>query len=113
MGEPGPGGRQLSKATDRLDEDDIRVRARPGSRPRTRQRPAYKSAPGAFVVSVDRGRYGCVLDDAGAWEQAIDVSPRLDELVAAVRAAPGRVVLVSAEVGLGVVPGLICCFALH
>jgi adenosylcobinamide kinase/adenosylcobinamide-phosphate guanylyltransferase len=45
-----------------------------------------------------------VLDDAGAWEQPVDVSPRLDELVAAVRTAPGRVVLVSAEVGLGVVP---------
>ena len=65
MGEPGPGSRQLSKASDRLDEDDVRVRARPGSRPRTRQRPAYRSAPGAFVVSIDRGRYGCVLDDAG------------------------------------------------
>ena len=65
MGSTRPGSRQLSKASDRLDEDDIRVRARPGSRPRTRQRPAYKSAPGAFVVSVDRGRYGCVLDDAG------------------------------------------------
>ena len=45
-----------------------------------------------------------VLDDAGAWEQRVDVSLRLDELVAAVRAAPGQVVLVSAEVGLGVVP---------
>ena len=65
MGSTRQGRRQLSKASDRLDEDDIRVRARPGSRPRTRQRPAYKSAPGAFVVSVDRGRYGCVLDDAG------------------------------------------------
>jgi adenosyl cobinamide kinase/adenosyl cobinamide phosphate guanylyltransferase len=45
-----------------------------------------------------------VLDDAGAWEQRVDISPRLDELVAAVRTAPGQVVLVSAEVGLGVVP---------
>ena len=66
MGSTRQGRRQLSKASDRLDEDDIRVRARPGSRPRTRQRPAYKSAPGAFVVSVDRGRYGCLLDDDGA-----------------------------------------------
>ena len=32
------------------------------------------------------------------------VGERVAELVAAVRAAPGRVVLVSAEVGLGVVP---------
>jgi adenosylcobinamide kinase / adenosylcobinamide-phosphate guanylyltransferase len=45
-----------------------------------------------------------VLDDAGAWERAVDISPRVDALVEAVRAAPGRVVLVSAEVGLGVVP---------
>jgi adenosylcobinamide kinase / adenosylcobinamide-phosphate guanylyltransferase len=45
-----------------------------------------------------------VLDDAGAWDRPVDVTPRLDALVEAVRAAPGRVVLVSAEVGLGVVP---------
>ncbi len=48
-----------------------------------------------------------VLDDAGAWERPAgpsDVSPQVDALVDAVRAAPGRVVLVSAEVGLGVVP---------
>jgi adenosylcobinamide kinase / adenosylcobinamide-phosphate guanylyltransferase len=45
-----------------------------------------------------------VLDDAGAWERSADVSPQVEALVDAVRAAPGRVVLVSAEVGLGVVP---------
>jgi adenosylcobinamide kinase / adenosylcobinamide-phosphate guanylyltransferase len=45
-----------------------------------------------------------VLDDAGAWDRGVDVSPQADALVEAVRAAPGRVVLVSAEVGLGVVP---------
>lgn len=49
-----------------------------------------------------------VLDDAGAWDLAT-VPPRVgeqvDALVDAVAAAPGRVVLVSAEVGLGVVPG--------
>jgi adenosyl cobinamide kinase/adenosyl cobinamide phosphate guanylyltransferase len=48
-----------------------------------------------------------VLDDAGAWE-ALAVPPAVgaacEELVAAVAVAPGRVVLVSAEVGLGVVP---------
>ena len=36
--------------------------------------------------------------------RAVDISPQVDALVDAVRAAPGRVVLVSAEVGLGVVP---------
>jgi adenosyl cobinamide kinase/adenosyl cobinamide phosphate guanylyltransferase len=45
-----------------------------------------------------------VLDDAGAWDRAVDISPQVDALVHAVSAAPGRVVLVSAEVGLGVVP---------
>jgi adenosylcobinamide kinase / adenosylcobinamide-phosphate guanylyltransferase len=48
-----------------------------------------------------------VLDDAAAWD-APTVPPTaraaVEELVAAVAAAPGRVVLVSAEVGLGVVP---------
>ena len=48
-----------------------------------------------------------VLDDTGAWESPVvpaGVGEAVDELVAAVRVAPGRVVLVSAEVGLGVVP---------
>jgi ribosome biogenesis GTPase len=44
-----------------LDEDDIRVRAGRGSRPRTRRRPAHEDAIDAFVVSVDRGRYGCLI----------------------------------------------------
>ncbi|MGI5132717.1 bifunctional adenosylcobinamide kinase/adenosylcobinamide-phosphate guanylyltransferase [Pseudonocardia sp. CA-107938] len=48
-----------------------------------------------------------VLDDTGAWESATvpaAVADRVDALVTAVATAPGRVVLVSAEVGLGVVP---------
>ncbi|MGI9003088.1 MAG: bifunctional adenosylcobinamide kinase/adenosylcobinamide-phosphate guanylyltransferase [Pseudonocardia sp.] len=48
-----------------------------------------------------------VLDDADAWACA-DLPPqvgaRVEELVDAVATCPGRVVLVSAEVGLGVVP---------
>ncbi|MBP2367196.1 bifunctional adenosylcobinamide kinase/adenosylcobinamide-phosphate guanylyltransferase [Pseudonocardia parietis] len=48
-----------------------------------------------------------VLDDAGAWERTGDL-PEVDDAVAglveAVAAAPGPVVLVSAETGLGVVP---------
>ena len=48
-----------------------------------------------------------VLDDAQAWDRA-DVPPIVGEcvaeLVTAVAECPGRVVLVSAEVGLGVVP---------
>lgn len=48
-----------------------------------------------------------VLDDAGAWDAPrvpAAVGAAVDALVDAVRAAPGRVVLVSAETGLGVVP---------
>jgi ribosome biogenesis GTPase len=45
----------------RLDEDDIRVRPGRGSRPRTRTRPAHSAAVQAFVTTVDRGRYGCVI----------------------------------------------------
>jgi adenosyl cobinamide kinase/adenosyl cobinamide phosphate guanylyltransferase len=45
-----------------------------------------------------------VLDDAGAWEGPADISASTAALVGAVEAAPGDVVLVSAEVGLGVVP---------
>jgi ribosome biogenesis GTPase len=46
-----------------LDEDDIRIRAGRGSRPRTRRRPAHEQAARAFVAGVDRGRYRCVLVD--------------------------------------------------
>ena len=48
-----------------------------------------------------------VLDDAGAWKRPdvpAVVSERAAALVDAVAASRGRVVLVSAEVGLGVVP---------
>jgi ribosome biogenesis GTPase / thiamine phosphate phosphatase len=46
-----------------LDEDDVRIRAARGSRPRTRRRPAHAEAARAFVTGVDRGRYRCVLGD--------------------------------------------------
>jgi ribosome biogenesis GTPase / thiamine phosphate phosphatase len=42
------------------------VRAGRGSKPRTRRRPAHESAPEALVVSVDRGRYGCVFEESDA-----------------------------------------------
>jgi len=46
-----------------------------------------------------------VLDDAGAWDGPVPVvDERLAELVASVATCPSRVVLVSAEVGLGIVP---------
>ncbi|MBV9515722.1 MAG: ribosome small subunit-dependent GTPase A [Mycobacteriaceae bacterium] len=44
-----------------FDESDVRVRSGRGSRPRTKTRPEHADARGAMVVTVDRGRWGCVL----------------------------------------------------
>ena len=56
------GTRALSRrpAHTALDEDDVRVRAGRGTRPRTRRRPAHEDAPEGFVTSIDRGRYGAL-----------------------------------------------------
>ncbi|GAB3487398.1 ribosome small subunit-dependent GTPase A [Nocardiopsis coralliicola] len=45
-----------------MDADDVRVRARGGSRPRTRRRPEHRDARTGMVVAVDRGRYRCLVD---------------------------------------------------
>ncbi len=45
-----------------FDESDVKVRSGRGSRPRTKTRPDHADAKSAMVVSVDRGRWGCVLD---------------------------------------------------
>ncbi|WP_436537253.1 ribosome small subunit-dependent GTPase A [Actinoplanes sp. HUAS TT8] len=47
------------------DEDDVRVRPGRSSRPRTRTRPKHDDAVDALVITVDRGRYGCVQEDTG------------------------------------------------
>ncbi|HET9877572.1 MAG TPA: ribosome small subunit-dependent GTPase A [Mycobacterium sp.] len=44
------------------DESDVKIRSGRGSRPRTKIRPEHADARPAMVVSVDRGRWGCVLD---------------------------------------------------
>ncbi|MDT5047525.1 MAG: ribosome biosis GTPase / thiamine phosphate phosphatase [Mycobacterium sp.] len=44
------------------DESDVKIRSGKGSRPRTKTRPEHLDAKSAMVVSVDRGRWGCVLD---------------------------------------------------
>ncbi|TMM42577.1 MAG: ribosome small subunit-dependent GTPase A [Actinobacteria bacterium] len=44
------------------DEDDVRIRPGPASRPRTRIRPRHDQAEDGFVVAVDRGRYTLDLD---------------------------------------------------
>ena len=48
----------------RWSEDDVRVRAnRKGSRPRTKQRPEHEDAVDGLVLTVDRGRYRCLVDE--------------------------------------------------
>ena len=105
-------------ATARQDPDDPEWAARLAAH--RRRRPAgwctveepdvagLVRAGGAPLLVDDLGTWLTrVLDDAGAWETPAvppEVAARTSELVAAVQAAPGRVVLVSAEVGLGVVP---------
>ncbi|WP_084477749.1 ribosome small subunit-dependent GTPase A [Nocardia jejuensis] len=56
-----PGGRPLRRRE--YDETDVRVRPGRSSRPRTKNRPEHKDAEAAMVVAVDRGRWGCVLDN--------------------------------------------------
>ncbi|WP_054815083.1 ribosome small subunit-dependent GTPase A [Nocardia arizonensis] len=50
------------RAAASYDESDVRVRPGRSSRPRTKTRPRHGDAESAMVVSVDRGRWGCVLD---------------------------------------------------
>jgi adenosyl cobinamide kinase/adenosyl cobinamide phosphate guanylyltransferase len=108
-------------ATARLDPDDpewtARIDTHRSRRPagwRTEEDPdlaaALRSAaPDEWLLVDDlatwlTGR----LDDAGAWAAASGgelIADGVAELVEAVSGCPARVVLVSAEVGLGVVPG--------
>jgi ribosome biogenesis GTPase len=56
------------------DESDIRFRPnRRGSRPRTKDRPLHADAVPAQVVTVDRGRYGCLLGGFEASDSALVV----------------------------------------
>lgn len=49
---------------DYLDEDDVRVRPNPrGSKPRTKRRPNFDSAPLGMVLEVHLARYRVLMDD--------------------------------------------------
>lgn len=52
----------MNRAARSYDESDVRIRPGKGTRPRTKKRPAHDDAQTAMVVSVDRGRWGCVID---------------------------------------------------
>jgi len=48
-----------------LDEDDVRIRPKRSSRPRTKDRPDYSTADLARIIAVDRGRSAALLEDTG------------------------------------------------
>ena len=48
-----------------LDEDDVRIRPKRSSRPRTKDRPDYSEADLARIIAVDRGRSAALLEDTG------------------------------------------------
>ncbi len=52
----------MSRKAQSYDESDVRIRPGKGTRPRTKKRPAHEDAETAMVISVDRGRWGCVID---------------------------------------------------
>ena len=48
-----------------LDEDDVRIRPKRSSRPRTKDRPDYSSAELARIIAVDRGRSAALIEATG------------------------------------------------
>ncbi len=52
-------------ATREFDEDDVRIRPRPRSFARTKNRPDYSEATVARVIGVDRGRTSCLIEGSG------------------------------------------------
>lgn len=49
------------RSTRDYDESDVKVRAKRTSRPRTKKRPSYQDAVTTRIITIDRGRWGCVL----------------------------------------------------
>jgi ribosome biogenesis GTPase / thiamine phosphate phosphatase len=55
-----------------LDESDVRVRPNPrGTRPRSKDRPRHDDATPAWVVTVDRGRYTCLVAEGAPGERTV------------------------------------------
>ena len=48
-----------------LDEDDVRIRPKRSSRPRTKDRPDYSQAKLARIIAVDRGRSTALIEATG------------------------------------------------
>ncbi|OYX53869.1 MAG: ribosome small subunit-dependent GTPase A [Micrococcales bacterium 32-70-13] len=65
---------------EQYDESLIRARPNPkANRPRSKQRPAHDDAVVGRVVTVDRGRYQCLVDEGGPEEREV-ISTRAREL---------------------------------
>ncbi|MDI2128060.1 ribosome small subunit-dependent GTPase A [Yinghuangia seranimata] len=55
-----------------FDEDDVRIRpSRRGSRPRTRIRPKHEDAETGRVLTIDRGRFTCLVDEGTRREHEV------------------------------------------
>ena len=61
----------LSRLADHWDNDDVRVRAARSSRPRTKTRPTHSDSVDGFVVTVDRGRYTCLVGQGTRRERLV------------------------------------------
>ena len=48
-----------------FNEDDVRIRPKERTRPRTKDRPDYSASQIARVIAVDRGRTTCLIEDSG------------------------------------------------
>ncbi|MET0740066.1 MAG: ribosome small subunit-dependent GTPase A [Candidatus Nanopelagicales bacterium] len=60
-----------------LDEDDVRVRPQRGkSRPRSKDRPTHEGAAEGIVLTVDRGRFTCLVSDNGTTRELMAVKAR-------------------------------------
>ena len=51
----------MSTLGERWDNDDVHVRPSRRSRPRTKTRPAHDDSTSGMVITVDRGRYQCLV----------------------------------------------------
>lgn len=103
-------------ATARRDPDDeaweARIAAHVVRRPaawrtvETRDLPSVLANTGGTLLVDDIATWLTgVLDDTGSWDGELEPARlHCDDLVEAVRTCPSRIVLVSAEVGLGIVP---------
>lgn len=70
----------MTRNTRDWDESDVRIRPnKKGSRPRTKDRPAYEDALIGRIITVDRGRYRAILDEDTAQERIV-IAARAREL---------------------------------